>query len=125
MRLLLDTHVFLWWLHDSRQISAAAKDAIPDANNIVYVSAVSVFEVRFKQALRKITIAKNWSEKLCEQDFEHLSFSVDHANATHDLPFIHRDPFDRMLIAQAKTEGMTLVTRDGEVVKYPVATLPA
>jgi PIN domain nuclease of toxin-antitoxin system len=125
MRLLLDTHVFLWWLHDNKQISSAANSAILDPSNTVYISAISVFEVRLKHALRKITIAKNWWEKLVEQDFEHLSFSVDHANATRDLPFIHRDPFDRMLIAQAQVEGMTLVTRDGEISKYSVATLLA
>jgi PIN domain nuclease of toxin-antitoxin system len=125
MRLLLDTHVFLWWLHESGHLSPAANAAILDRGNSVYVSAISVFEVRLKHALRKITIARNWWEKLCEQDFEHLSFSADHANATQHLPFVHRDPFDRMLIAQAQVESMTFVTRDRELRKYPVAILTA
>lgn len=125
MRLLLDTHVFLWWLHENNHLSAAANSAILDRGNSIYISAISVFEVHLKHALRKITIARNWWEKLCEQDFEHLAFSVDHANATRNLPFIHRDPFDRMLVAQAQVEGMTLVTRDRELSKYPVTTLLA
>jgi PIN domain nuclease of toxin-antitoxin system len=125
MRLLLDTHVFLWWLHNNETLSAAANAAILDRGNSIYISAISVFEVRLKHALRKITIAKNWWEKLCEQDFEHLAFSVDHANATQNLPFIHRDPFDRMLVAQAQVEEMTFVTRDRELIKYPVTILLA
>lgn len=125
MRLLLDTHVFLWWLRSNDQISAAANSAILDSRNSIYISAISVFEVRLKDALKKIVIAKNWWEQLCEQDFEHLAFSVDHANATRNLPFIHRDPFDRMLVAQARVEGMTFVTRDRELSKYPVTTLLA
>ena len=125
MRLLLDTHVFLWWLHENEHISAAANSAILDRGNSVYISAISVFEVRLKEAIRKITIAKNWWEKLCEQDFERLAFSVDHADATRHLPLIHRDPFDRMLVAQAQVEEMTFVTRDRELSKYPVTILLA
>jgi len=125
MRFLLDTHVFIWWLYDNERLSAAANAAILDPGNSVYISAVSVFEVRLKDALRKITIARNWWEKLSEQEFDHLAFTVDHANATRQLPFIHRDPFDRMLIAQAQVEGMTFVTRDRELRKYPVTVLSA
>lgn len=125
MRLLLDTHVFLWWLHENERLSAAANAAILDRANEIYISAISVFEVRLKHSLRKITIANNWWEKLCEQDFEHLAFSAEHANATQSLPFIHRDPFDRMLVAQAQVEQMTFVTRDRELSKYPVSTLLA
>lgn len=94
MRFLLDTHVFIWWLYDNEQLSATANAAILDAGNSVYISSVSVFEVRLKDALRKLAIARNWWDKLREQDFEHLAFTVDHANATRHLPFIHRDPFD-------------------------------
>jgi PIN domain nuclease of toxin-antitoxin system len=125
MRLLLDTHVALWWLSDSAQLSAEAKAAILDTENSVYISAVSVFEIRLKEAIRKITLAPDWWERLCDQDFEHLAFTVDHADITRSLPLIHRDPFDRMLVAQARFEEMTFVTRDRELRDYPVQTLPA
>jgi PIN domain nuclease of toxin-antitoxin system len=125
MRLLLDTHVVLWWLSDSAQLSAQAKAAILGAENSVHISAVSVFEVRLKEAIRKMTLAPDWWERLCEQDFEHLPFTVDHADCTRNLPMIHRDPFDRMLVAQARFEEMKFVTRDRELRDYPVEILIA
>jgi PIN domain nuclease of toxin-antitoxin system len=103
MRLLLDTHVILWWLGESKQLTAEAKTAILRPENSVFVSAVSVFEVRLKETIRKMTLARDWWERLRAQDFEPLAFTVEHADITRNLPLLHRDPFDRMLIARRST----------------------
>ena len=104
MNLLLDTHVLLWWLDDNPTISSKAKNAIADKNNLVFVSAVVVWEIRIKQALGKLDLPKNFRDVLDSQPFEDLPISAFHAHAVYELPDIHRDPFDRMLIAQAKAE---------------------
>ncbi len=123
MRLLLDTHVVLWWLNDNSSLSRIANREIADQSNEVFVSAVSIFEVRLKETIRKITVAPEWWEQLNKQDFELLSFTAEHANSTRNLPLLHRDPFDRMLVAQCQVEDMTLVTRDKEIDAYPIRTI--
>ncbi|MBW1720431.1 MAG: type II toxin-antitoxin system VapC family toxin [Deltaproteobacteria bacterium] len=125
MNLLLDTHVLLWWLDDNPLLSSKAKKAISDWNNIVFVSAVVIWEIRIKQALGKLIIPSNFRKVLSRQPFEMLDITVDHADAIKDLPFHHRDPFDRLLIAQAKVERLTLVTHDLHLKKYKVPILKA
>ena len=120
MNLLLDTHVLLWWLDDHPNLSRRARDVIADGKNLVFVSAAVIWEIQIKQALGKLEIPKNFREVLDRQGFELLDITVDHAYAVGDLPLHHRDPFDRMLVAQAKVERLTLVTRDIRLRKYKI-----
>jgi PIN domain nuclease of toxin-antitoxin system len=125
MRLLLDTHALLWALLAPARLSPTAADAIEDGANEVFVSVVSAWEIEIKRAKGKLPIPVPLSDALAEQRFRTLPVILRYALAVESLPRRHRDPFDRMLIAQAHIEGMTLVTSDREVRHYPVATLPA
>ena len=125
MKLLLDTHVLLWWLDNPKQISPKARDAISDENNLVFVSAAVVWEIVIKKALDKLEAPDNLSEVVAENRFEPLAITIEHALAVEKLPSYHRDPFDRMQIAQAMVEGMTIVTRDTDIAKYVVPQLRA
>ena len=125
MNLLLDTHVLLWWLDDHPALSKKAKEAIADGSNIVFVSAAVIWEIRIKHALGKLEIPSNFREVLDHQTFEMLPVTVDHAHLIGELPMHHRDPFDRMLIAQVKFEGLTLVSRDNQFNKYELPVIMA
>jgi len=125
MNLLLDTHVLLWWLDDHPDLSPRAKSVIADGNNLVFVSAAVIWEIRIKQALGKLEVPANFRKVLDQQGFELLDITVDHAYAVGDLPSHHRDPFDRMLVAQAKLEGLTLVTHDLRLKKYKITLISA
>ena len=123
MNLLLDTHVLLWWLDDNPTLSKRARSAITDGKNLVLVSAVVIWEIKIKQALGKLKIPLNFRKVLEEQPFKSLGVTAEHANAIGELPLHHRDPFDRMLVAQAKTESLTLVTRDIRLKEYEIRLL--
>ena len=123
MELLLDTNVLLWWLDDSSELNDDARSAIAEPENLVYVSAVSVWEIVIKKSLGKLVMPRKWLQTLSEESFRRLTVSWDHALAVEKLPDLHRDPFDRLLIAQAQTDGLTLVTSDSTVCKYRVKTL--
>ena len=125
MNLLLDTHALLWWLDDYPTLSRKAKAAIADGKNMVFISAVVIWEIKIKQALRKLKIPPNFRRVLDDQPFNMLDITVAHAHATGDLPAYHRDPFDRMLVAQAKVEGFTLVTRDIRLKEYKIPIIKA
>ena len=125
MRLLLDTHALVFLLSEPERLTRAAREAIGDPANDVAFSAVNVWEVEIKAALGKLvppaedTLAAARSLPLGE-----LAMTADHARAAGRLPAHHRDPFDRALIAQARVEGLTVVTRDGAFEPYDVAVLP-
>ena len=125
MNLLLDTHVLLWWLDDPGQLSEAAGTAIRDGANVVCVSAATAWEIVIKKALGKLDAPDNLDEVLRECRFTPLPITVAHALAVRSLPTHHRDPFDRMLVAQAHAEGMTVVTRDPKVLQYTVPNIVA
>ena len=124
MSLLLDTHVVLWWLADDPTLADDIKDRL-DHEPDVYVSAATVWEVAVKQALGKFPEPAGLPERIEESGFRNLPISFDHAITAGRLPMIHRDPFDRMLVAQAQCEDLTLVTRDENCRRYRVAILPA
>ncbi|HZC62479.1 MAG TPA: type II toxin-antitoxin system VapC family toxin [Streptosporangiaceae bacterium] len=124
MSLLLDTHVVLWWLTDDPTLSDDIKTRL-DHDPDVYVSAATVWEVTIKQAAGKLTEPADLPERIRGSGFADLAISSEHAIAAGCLPLIHRDPFDRMLVAQAQCEDFTLVTRDPQCQKYEVAVLPA
>lgn len=123
-RLLLDTHVVLWWLADDPTLSDELKSTI-DEEVDVFVSAVTVWEVAIKQQLGKITAPADLPERIRDSELPNLAITSDHAIAAGRLPLIHRDPFDRMLVAQARSEGLALVTRDKALGSYQVPLLPA
>ena len=125
MKLLLDTHALLWALLAPARLSSTAVEAIEDGANEVFVSVVSAWEIEIKRAKGKLAVTVPLADALSEQRFKALPVTLPYALAVESLPRRHRDPFDRMLIAQAQLEGMTLVTSDREVRHYPVATLPA
>jgi len=115
MRLLLDTHTLLWWLSGDRKLSANARSAIGSEENTVYVSAASAWEISTKHRLGKLdatTLIGEMAAMLAEQDLQPLEISVDHAERAGLLPGDHRDPFDRMLIAQSQAENLTLVSNE-------------
>ncbi|NLF07474.1 MAG: type II toxin-antitoxin system VapC family toxin [Pirellulaceae bacterium] len=125
MKLLLDTHVLLWWLEDQQRISQEALSAIRDQENPVFVSAATVWEIKIKKSIGKLTAPDDLEEVINDCRFSQLGISIRHATALRALPFHHRDPFDRMLIAQANMENMTIVTRDSDIIQYGVSHLLA
>jgi PIN domain nuclease of toxin-antitoxin system len=125
VNLLLDTHVFLWWMAASRRLTKQIRDAIADPDHYVAVSAASVWEITIKQALGKLEAPSDVPSALRANDFEPLPITVDHASLAGALPRHHEDPFDRMLIAQSMLEHFTLVTHDRRFDVYGVPVLQA
>jgi PIN domain nuclease of toxin-antitoxin system len=125
MNLLLDTHVLLWWLDDHPTLSKKAKAKIADGKNLVLISAAVTWEIQIKQALGKLEIPPDFHKVLKHQSFEMLAITAEHAHAVGDLPVHHRDPFGRMLIAQAKLERLTIITRDNNIQKYKIPIIKA
>lgn len=123
MRLLLDTHTLLWWLAD-RRLGQEARERIADPDTLVAVSAASVWEAAIKASLGKLRVPGSLADAVADNGFEALPISLRHAASAGALPPHHRDPFDRMLIAQAVAEGLTIVTRDAAFNAYEVAVLP-
>lgn len=127
MRLLLDTHAFLWWLAGDEALSVAARKAIADENNDVFVSAASAWEISTKHRLGKLpgvtAIVAALDTTIADQSFIALPISVLHGQAGGALPGPHRDPFDRMLIAQARTDRLVLVSNEQIFDAYGVARL--
>ncbi len=126
MRLLLDTHVLLWWLKDPNRIEEPALKAIRNPRNTVYYSSVSIWEMVIKSSLGKLPSVrrKEITDALQADHFMPLPVSPDHAWAVLNLPHHHRDPFDRMLVAQAGEESLTLVTRDSKLAHYSIRQMP-
>ena len=123
--LLLDTHALLWWLEDNPKLSKKARYAIQDCKNLVFISAAVVWEIIIKNGIGKLEIPDDFPEVLATQSFLQLSITVEHAIEVRNLPPIHQDPFDRILIAQTRVEGLTFVTKDQNLKNYNVPILPA
>lgn len=122
MRLLLDTHVFLWWREASPRLNEESVRTIGGAD-VVFVSSASAWEIAIKVALGKLTIPGPLEAAMEESAFEGLPIMFSHAAAVAALPPHHRDPFDRMLVAQALAEGLTIVTHDRRLEPYGVPVL--
>lgn len=118
MRLLLDTHTLLWWWSGDRRLTRKAKQAV--ASSPTWVSAASVWELSIKSALGKVTTPDDVVAAIDAEGFEHLPISLAHAEQVVSLPHHHKDPFDRMLVAQAMLEGLTLVTHDDQLDPYGI-----
>jgi len=124
LNLLLDTHILIWWLADSPRLSKKARNAI-EKSEIVWVSAVSAWEIEVKRARGLLEAPDNLEATLHARNLQMLSLTVGHAVAAAHLPPIHRDPFDRMLVAQAVMESLTLLTRDPKQAAYRVPVILA
>lgn len=127
VRLLLDTHIFIWALGEPHKLPSVARSAIENSANEVFVSAAVAWEISIKHALGKLPLpmapASYVPSRLLQLRFKELSITFAHTLALSGLPTHHADPFDRILIAQAQIEGLTLVSVDSEIAKYPVPML--
>lgn len=118
MRLLLDTHLVLWVMQDAKQLSAKARTQLQRANE-VFVSAASLWEIAIKASLGKLEVDQGLlTDKLAEAGFRELAITSEHSCKLRELPPLHRDPFDRMLIAQAMCEPLQLLTHDAVLLEY-------
>lgn len=124
-RLLLDTHVFLWWLVNDKRLGDKTRGLIQDPKNQIFVSAASTWEISLKRALGKISAPEDMSGIIDDEGFNSLSINAYHGDQAGLLPDLHKDPFDRMLIAQAQSEGMVLVTADESIFNYPLRIIKA
>lgn len=122
--LLVDTNVLLWLIGDkAEQIPEPVIDALESTANTVLVSSISLWEIVIKRSIGKLRITDRWSATVSRLGFTPLPFTAAHAEAVAELPQVHRDPFDRALVAQARWEGATLITADARIRRYPVDTL--
>jgi PIN domain nuclease of toxin-antitoxin system len=124
VRLLLDSHTFLWWLADDSRLKDGARRKISDPESLVFVSAATIWELTIKAALGRLESGDtDLVEEIGENGFVELAITARHAEQAGRLPRHHDDPFDRMLVAQAMVEGLTCVTRDPAFSKYAAPTL--
>lgn len=123
MNLLLDTQILLWWLGDSDQLSPLAVESISEPMNVCFVSAVTVWEIQIKREIGKLKIPESFVTEIIRQGFRELPVRWNHALALFRLPPIHRDPFDRLLVAQAVTDDLTLISADQYITQYDVRIL--
>lgn len=125
MRLLLDTHVVLWWLARVPRLGSQARAAIASPASAVFVSAITGGEIGIKKSLGRLEAPDDLPGQLVSHGFVELPLNLQHGLALAKLPLHHRDPFDRLLLAQATVEGLTLVTADRAMRAYDVPILPA
>ncbi len=121
--MLLDTHIFLWWLADDQRLPSGWQDKLKNGRNLVYVSAVSIWELAIKKSIGKLTIKTqiDLSDLIHESGFAELPVSARHAAGVESLSLHHADPFDRLLIAQAQIETLSIMTMDAVFRDYDVA----
>ena len=124
MQLLLDTQTLLWWLSKNPALSREAEAAIGDGSSFVAVSAASAWEISIKRAIGRLDAPADLQVQLANHRFTPLPITIPHALRVGELPPLHADPFDRVLVAQAELEGLTVVTRDENIPRYGVETLP-
>ena len=127
MRYLLDTHAFLWFVLDDQRISKEARSIIEDSKNKIYFSAASAWEIAIKTKLARLKIKGEFESFIIEQlstnSFVPLSITISHSLYTERLPQIHKDPFDRIIIAQSKLEDLPLISKDKKIRKYKLAMI--
>ena len=123
--ILIDTHVLLWWLADDPRLSGKARGLIADPANAIAVSAATAWELAIKQALGKLVFDGDLEVVVGEQGFQMLQITFAHATGVRQLPDIHRDPFDRMLVAQARAENFAVLSADPIIASYPVNVIAA
>jgi len=122
-RLLLDTRVLLWWLVDDPQLGPRCRELIVEGRNEVFVSAATTWEISVKMSLGKLEAPEDMDAIVEDEGFSKLPISLYHGQLAGQLPALHRDPFERMLIAQAQAEGLLLITADENIARYGLRTL--
>jgi PIN domain nuclease of toxin-antitoxin system len=128
VNILVDTHVLIWWLNDTKRLGRHARATLSDPANTLWMSAVSIWEISIKTGLGLLDFRltpERGVELLLQQGFRSLPIGFDHALAVRYLPLHHKDPFDRMLVAQAQCERLTLLTADPKIRAYDVPLLDA
>ena len=123
MKLLLDTHTLIWWLANDPTLSQAAKKVISNPDNLVFISAGSAWEMAIKKSLGKLDVPDDLEIQIHNHNFEPLPITIAHGLAVEKLPHHHNDPFDRIIIAQAICESMTVITRDKKFSSYNISIL--
>ena len=127
MKVLLDTHTFLWWIADSPRLSARAREVIRDSNNELFFSAASGWEIAIKAQLGRLQLPDNLEQFIVDQlslnTILVLPIQLRHALHVYTLPQHHRDPFDRMLVAQSQVENLPILTTDPQIAQYEVKTI--
>jgi PIN domain nuclease of toxin-antitoxin system len=118
VKILLDTHILLWWLNNDPLLSERLRKLIRDPENTIFISAIALWEIWLKQSLGKLKLPSNFKELLELEEFENLPLTARQAAAVASLPWHHRDPFDRMLVAQAQVERLTLLSMDEHLLAY-------
>lgn len=124
-RILLDTHALLWWLSGDQLIGRSSIEAISNQDNDVFVSAASIWEIAIKKKKGLLEAPDDFDSIIVEEGFKQLPISLYHTEQAGELELHHKDPFDRMLVAQAQAEGLTLMTSDNEIPKYSVKVINA
>lgn len=124
-RLLLDSHSLIWALEGGQRLSLETYGIINGPSNEIFVSVVSVWELEIKRAYGRFQFSDNLVQRIDQAGFTELPVNFRHAEIAAALPLLHRDPFDRMLIAQAQAEGLTLVTDDSQIARYDVPVMAA
>lgn len=124
-RLMLDTHAVLWWLGDDPRLGPKARELIANPNNQIFVSAATAWVISIQKSPGKLEVPDGLDNVAEEEGFEKLPISFFHGERAGDLPAHHRDPFDRMLIAQSQAEGLEIITADNVFSKYGVRTVNA
>ena len=124
-RYLLDTHILLWWLEDDKRLKKPIKDLISDEQNHIFASVINFWEISVKNRKDKLPLKSSLKIIIKETKFEILNVNADYVLALNSLPPTHGDPFDRLLIAQAKTEKLKLITTDSKIWRYKVPVVKA
>ncbi|MEK7573686.1 MAG: type II toxin-antitoxin system VapC family toxin [Patescibacteria group bacterium] len=122
MNCLVDTHIFIWSLNSSRKLSNKAQKILKDPDNNIYVSTASLWEISIKNTAGKLSLKTTLAEMVSLSGFEVIPIMLSHVLQIGKLPLYHKDPFDRMLIAQAKAEKLNLITTDQKIKKYDIPT---
>lgn len=123
MNCLLDTHIFIWWLYDDPKLSQKHREIIANGENTIHISVASLWEIEIKRALGNLTIDPEYLDTIETEGFKTLNIQKDHIKELRNLPPLHRDPFDRMLIAQAMAENLFLLTVDKKILQYHLQTM--
>ncbi|KKQ85568.1 MAG: PilT protein domain protein [Candidatus Woesebacteria bacterium GW2011_GWB1_38_8] len=120
---LIDTQVFIWWMEESGRLKKGIKDILLNPQEIIILSAASVWEMVIKIKIGRLKLPHDWKDTLHKSRLEILPINLQHIYAVETLPLYHKDPFDRILIAQAKVEGCTLITEDPKIKRYKIPVI--
>jgi PIN domain nuclease of toxin-antitoxin system len=123
MKLLLDTHILIWWLSEASRLSQTEIDLITDSDNFIFVSAATAWEIAVKKMIGKLEAPDDLPAALAINNFLELPITIEHSQKLYQLPLHHNDPFDRIMIAQAISEDLTFMTRDTKISLYEIRTI--